>query len=101
MMTEGRGRLVPVHSDPDTRSSESTEGSSPERVAVTGYTIVLPGGWRRIPARDGTDKAIKGILDEVIGRVSRDLPRDKVTPVRLELQRRLSHMIKKARLKGA
>ena len=88
-----------VHADRDTARGESEGG--PSRALVTGYTIVLPAGWRRIPARAGTDKAIKGILDEVFGKLSKDLPRDKVMPHRRELERRLAKMIRQARQKAA
>lgn len=68
---------------------------------TTGYAMVLPGGWRRIPLLHGTKRAIKDILDEVFGRLPRNLPRDKVMPYRLELERRLDGMVRQARSTGA
>jgi hypothetical protein len=89
-----------MQSDPETVSGAATGVPPPAEVPVTGYTIVLPGGWRRLPVRAGTDKAIKDILDEAFRRVPKGLPRDKVMPYRREFERRLSDMVRKARQKG-
>lgn len=62
-----------------------------------GYTLVIPPGWARIPLRDGTQEAVKKIVDEAAERVSGDLPRDKVAEARLELYRRLNTSVKEAR----
>jgi hypothetical protein len=70
-------------------------------VPTTGYAMVLPGGWRRIPVLHGTKRAITGVLDEVFGRLPPDLPRDKLMPYRLELDRRLQGMVRQGRSKGA
>jgi hypothetical protein len=66
----------------------------------TGYKLVLPPGWGRLPLRRGTDEAVRGILDEVVRRLPRDLPRDKVTPYRKELERRLARLVADARRNG-
>jgi hypothetical protein len=63
--------------------------------------MVLPGGWRRIPVLHGTKRAITDILDEVFGRLPRNLPPDKIMPYRLELERRLHGMVRQARSQGA
>lgn len=49
----------------------------------------------------GTKRAITDILDEVFGRLPRNVPRDKVLPYRLELERRLHGMVRQGRSKGA
>jgi hypothetical protein len=82
--------------------SPAPESPAPETSPpATGYTLVLPAGWRRIPARHGTDQAIRDILDEVFGRLSKNLPRDKVYPYRAEFERRLTGMVAEARKKAA
>ncbi|WP_223776105.1 hypothetical protein [Streptomyces sp. 135] len=61
-----------------------------------GYTLVLPPGWARIPLREGTQEAVKTIVDEAAERVSADLPKDKVADARMELYRRLNASVKEA-----
>lgn len=58
-----------------------------------GYTLVLPPGWRRIPLRQGTSAALRKILDDAFSR----LPRDKVAPYRIEVERRMKEQIADAR----
>lgn len=67
---------------------------------ITGYTLVLPPGWRRIPVRHGTKPAVRAIVDEVLHRVSKGISRDKLTRYRIELERRLSDLAKQARPAG-
>ena len=69
-------------------------------LAVTGYALVVPPAWRRIPVRHGTRPAIRGVVDEVLQRVSAGVSRDSLTPYRIELERRLSEMAKQARSAG-
>lgn len=64
--------------------------------AVTGYTLVLPPGWCRIPLRHGTSAAIREMLDEKL----RHLPRDRVAPYRSEIERRLKQQVAQARANG-
>jgi len=67
---------------------------------VTGYSLVLPTGWRRIPIQHGTRAAIRAIVAEVMRRYPKDQPRDKMTPYRIELERRLSNLARRARSSG-
>lgn len=67
---------------------------------AAGYTIVLPPAWRKIPVRDGTDKAIRGIVDEVFAELPKNIPRDRMTPYRIELGRQLADAARKARRNG-
>jgi len=60
---------------------------------------VLPTGWRRIPVQSGTKAAIRGITTEVLRRFP-EVSRDKLTPYRIELERRLSEMARQARAAG-
>ncbi len=71
-------------------------GDDPPAAPPTGYTIVLPPGWRRIPVRQGSDEAIRGIVDEVFRKLPRELPRDRVAPYRMELEGRLRAMVARA-----
>lgn len=61
--------------------------------AAGGYTVVIPPGWCRIPLRQGTNAAIKKILD----RSFRHLPRDRVAPYRMEIERRLKILVAQSR----
>lgn len=65
------------------------------RVA-TGYTLVIPPGWCRIPLRAGTSAAIRKLLDARF----RHLPRDTVAPYRIEIERRLKEQVIQARQNG-
>jgi hypothetical protein len=67
---------------------------------ISGYTLVLPGGWRRIPVQQGTRPAIRGVVDEVLRRFSKGVSRDKLTRYRIDLERRLSDMAMQARSAG-
>ncbi|MBW5422622.1 hypothetical protein GKQ77_13795 [Streptomyces sp. BG9H] len=62
-----------------------------------GYTLVIPPGWTRVPLREGTQDAIKKIVDEAAERVARELPKDQVAEARMELYRRLNSSVKEAR----
>ena len=84
----------------DTKRRNGTPASSGS-LPITGYAMVLPGGWRRIPLLHGTRRVVTDILDEVFGRLPRNLSRDKVVPYRLELERRLQGMVRRARRQGA
>jgi hypothetical protein len=75
-------------------------GGSVSGPPTTGYTIVLPPGWQQIPLQLGTGKAVKKILDDAFSKLGLDLPRDKVTPYRKELERRLGQLITQARRNG-
>jgi hypothetical protein len=62
---------------------------------------VLPPAWRKIPVRHGTDKAIKEIVDDAFANLSHeDIPRDKLTPYRMELGRQLTAAARRARQQG-
>ncbi|HEY7264334.1 MAG TPA: hypothetical protein VH589_22990 [Trebonia sp.] len=61
---------------------------------------MLPPAWRKIPVRDGTDKAIREIVDEVFAELPKNVPRDRVTPYRIELGRQLADAARQARRNG-
>jgi len=66
-----------------------------------GYTLVLPPGWERIPARQGADDAIKAILDSKFRELPPDLPRDQLAPYRAEIEGKLRRAAAQARKNGA
>jgi hypothetical protein len=80
--------------------AEPAAGPVVSTALVTGYTLILPDGWRRIPIQHGTKAAIRGITDEVIRRFPKGVSRDKMTPYRVEIERRLSDMARRARSTG-
>ena len=74
--------------------TDAAAAASPRgRLPAAGYTVVIPPGWSRIPLRQGTNAAIKKILDESF----RHLPRDRVAPYRLEIERRLKALAAQSR----
>ena len=68
---------------------------------AAGYTLVLPPGWERIPARQGTDEAIRAILDAKFRELPPNLPRDQLAPYRAEIEGRLRRAAAQARKNGA
>jgi hypothetical protein len=68
--------------------------------SVAGYSVVLPPAWRKIPVRGGTDKAIRQIVDQAFASLPKSVPRDKVTPYRIELNRQLTDAAQRARKQG-
>ncbi|MEU1016837.1 hypothetical protein [Streptomyces sp. NPDC005898] len=64
---------------------------------AVGYTLVIPPGWTRVPLREGTQEAVKRIVDDAAERVAPELPKDKVAEARMELYRRLNSSVKEAR----
>ena len=56
----------------------------------TGYGFLLPEDWVQIPLRQGdAEEAVRSLVTSAFARVPADVPRDKLTPLRLELERRL------------
>jgi hypothetical protein len=65
--------------------------------APCGYSIVLPPGWARIPAREDSDRTISRILDASFAELPKEIPPDRTGPLRKELERRLRDMVTQAR----
>jgi hypothetical protein len=88
-----------VSSQPaNTAADRRPEGAPGGRSA--GYSIVLPPGWRRIPVRWDSKKAIREAVDEAFSVLPKDAPPDKVGPYRKELERYLTQLVRDARTKG-
>ena len=68
---------------------------------VTGYSVVLPPGWRRIPIRHGTTLAIQEIADELLAGVpGRNGVPGQLEPFREQIEHRLDELAKQARSLG-
>jgi len=67
---------------------------------VTGYSVVLPPGWRRIPVRHGTTSVIQEIADEVLAGIRADGARDRASLLREQIEHRLDGLAKQARPLG-
>lgn len=78
------------------RPAQGAPGGRPS----AGYSIVLPPGWRRIPVRWGSKKAVREAVGEAFSVLPKDAPPDKVGPYRKELERYLTDLIRDARTKG-
>lgn len=63
----------------------------------TGYRLVPPPGWDMIPLRDGTDEAVRRIVDRSVDQLSEEIPKDDVIKARLELIKRLNKGVQQAR----
>jgi hypothetical protein len=67
---------------------------------VTGYTVVLPAPWERIPLDQGCADAVRGIVDRAASRLPKEVPPDQVAPARHRLERELLHQLREARELG-
>jgi hypothetical protein len=81
------------------------DASSVDRTAVrkqdpSGYTLVLPPGWRQIPVRAGTRRVIKEIVDDAFRVLPKHISRDRLAPYRVTLQQRLVTAAAQARSTG-
>ncbi|MFJ6982142.1 MULTISPECIES: hypothetical protein [unclassified Streptomyces] len=77
------------------------EGGAVVAAPVTGYRLILPEEWAHVPLREGTEDAVRGILDEAFGRIPADSPPDSVGPFKRELERRLRGVVEQVRESGA
>lgn len=70
--------------------------------APTGYYLLLPSDWVQVPLRKGeTEDVVRSVVASAFARVPADVPRDKLTPLRLELERRLRAAVAEARKANA
>ena len=85
----------PMDPTPGQRARDTPDGRQ-----SAGYSIVLPPGWRRIPVRWGSKKAIREAVDAAFSVLPKDAPPDTVGPYRRELERYLTDLVRDARTKG-
>jgi hypothetical protein len=67
---------------------------------ATGYTLVLPPGWVRIPLRSGTDKAIRAAVRHATSVLPAGARQDRIVKQRLAMERHLTQTARDARSKG-
>jgi hypothetical protein len=61
--------------------------------SVSGYRLIVPNEWHKIPVRSGTDKSIAALLDKAFAKHGRD----EVAQYRREVEARLKKTIRQAR----
>jgi hypothetical protein len=67
---------------------------------VSGYSVIVPPGWSRIPVRHGTTAAIQEIADEVLAGIPADAPGEHAAPIKDQIMRRLADLAERARPLG-
>ncbi|MEV6751802.1 hypothetical protein [Streptomyces sp. NPDC051214] len=72
-----------------------------DEAPVTGYRIILPDQWAQAPLRQGTEEAVRRILDDACARIPADTPPDKIGPYKRELERRFREAVGQAVQSGA
>ncbi|MGW6061111.1 hypothetical protein [Streptomyces sp. NPDC055189] len=63
---------------------------------VTGYRVIIPDEWAQVPLRQGTEDAVRRILDDACARIPDDAPHDKIGPYKRELERRFREAVGQA-----
>ncbi|MFE7671681.1 hypothetical protein ACFU5N_05620 [Streptomyces albidoflavus] len=62
-----------------------------------GYTLIPPPGWELVPLREGTDDALRALVDTAVHDLPEELPRDRRTEARLALHKELNQAVRQAR----
>jgi hypothetical protein len=68
--------------------------------ATSGYRFVLPPGWVPVPVRDAAPGTAHEVISAAFRKPPGGIPRDAFTGARIELERRLERMIRKAKANG-
>lgn len=71
-----------------------------ESVVASGYGLVLPPGWVRIPLRGGTEEALDEKVFRGIEVIPEGVPREKGMAFRMEVRRRVARRVREARKGG-
>ena len=69
-------------------------------IRPTGYTVLLPPGWTRVPLRHRSRTAIGSVVDMALRQIPENVPRDTIPHYRAALQGRLEAMARQARGQG-
>lgn len=93
-------RTQQAEQQPNSKQEPDSERQPVGQRRVTGYTVVLPPGWSRVPVRQGSAGAVRAAVDEALKAVPRSVPRDRIPPYRAELEGRLRAMVNRARGQG-
>ena len=67
---------------------------------TSGYRLVLPPGWAQVPVRDSGPGTAHEVISAAFRKPPEGIPRDAFTSARIELERRLEKMIRKAKQEG-
>jgi hypothetical protein len=68
--------------------------------ATAGYRLVLPPGWFQVPVRDAKPGTVHEVVSSAFRNPPEGIPRDSFTSARIELERRLDSVIRKAKTNG-
>jgi hypothetical protein len=67
---------------------------------TSGYRLVLPPGWVQVPVRDAAPGTAHEVVSTAFRQPPEGIPRDAFTSAKIELERRLEKMIRKAKTEG-
>lgn len=67
---------------------------------TSGYRLVLPPGWVQVPVRDAVPGTAHQVIATAFSRPPEGIPRDSFASAKIELERRLENMIRKAKNEG-
>lgn len=67
---------------------------------TSGYRLVLPPGWVQVPVRDAAPGTAHEVVATAFRKPPEGIPRDTFTSAKIELERRLEKMIRKAKTEG-
>jgi hypothetical protein len=67
---------------------------------TAGYRLVLPPGWIQVPVRDAAPGTAHEVISSAFRNPPEGIPRDSFTSTRIELERRLGSVIRKAKMNG-
>jgi hypothetical protein len=67
---------------------------------ASGYRLVLPPGWVQVPVRDAAPGTAHEVVSTAFRKPPEGIPRDAFTSSKIELERRLEKMIRKAKTEG-
>ncbi len=88
---------------PPPAGSPGAHRDAPARPAprqASGYSLVVPPGWSRIPLRHGTTAAIREIADQVLAATPAEGSKDHAAQLHDQITRRLTELAEQARPLG-
>ena len=77
---------------------DGTRAPAPRQ--VSGYSLVVPPGWTRIPIRHGTAAAIREIAENALAAIPGNRPSGRAAQLRDQIARRLAELAERARPLG-
>lgn len=76
--------------------SEAANNASPSKARATGYRLILPPGWVRIPLRHGTAKALEELLLSRLKDLPKEIPQEQKMSYRLSVRRAVEEQVVEA-----